>query len=148
MAQDYFNSSRPLSTKLQQELEDFLINILDRVIFCCFHHLLCVSGALASILHIIILYKHGLHQTSSFLLFSMSVSVLFCSISQPIRKLDCILALFDPLLAKNTGSYIGVYFLSLPDFFIAISTLHTAVIAVERLIAVCFPLKMSMLSQL
>ncbi|KAI8787997.1 thyrotropin-releasing hormone receptor [Biomphalaria glabrata] len=143
MAQDYLNSSPPLTTKSQQELEDFLINILDGAIFCCLHHLLCVSGALAGILNIIILYKYGLHQTTSILLFSMSVSDLFCSILQPIRKLDCIVAKFDPLLAKNIKSYIGANFLSLPDFFVAISTLHTAVIAVERLIAVCFPLKMS-----
>ncbi|KAI8788002.1 thyrotropin-releasing hormone receptor [Biomphalaria glabrata] len=143
MAQDYFNSSPPLTTKSQQELEDFLINILDGAIFCCLHHLLCLSGALASILNIIILSKYGLHQTSSFLLFSMSVSDLFCSILQPIKKLDCIVAQFDTLMAKNTGSYTGAYFLSLPEFFVSISTLHTAVIAVERLIAVCFPLRMS-----
>ncbi|KAK6997895.1 thyrotropin-releasing hormone receptor [Biomphalaria glabrata] len=142
MAQDYFNSSPPLTTKSQQELEDFLVNILDRVIFCCLHHLLCLSGALASILNIIILSKYGLHETTSILLFSMSVSDLFCSTLQPIRKLDCIVAQFDPLLAKNTKFYISANFFSLPDFFIAISTLHTAVIAVERLIAVCFPLKM------
>lgn len=115
---------------------------LDIVFSCGLFHFLSVSGVVTNIINILILSKYGLQETTSILLFSLSVSDLLCSIFQPIRKVHCIVAHFDPLLANNIESFTKVYFLYIPDFFVAISILHTTLIAVERLVAVCFPLQM------
>ncbi|KAK0047209.1 thyrotropin-releasing hormone receptor [Biomphalaria pfeifferi] len=143
MAQTYLNSSFPLTTNTPQANKDWVITILDMVFNCGLLHCLSVSGVLANIINILILSKYGLRETTSLLLFSLSVSDLFCSLLQPIRRLHCIVAQFDSQLANNMRSFTVVYFFPMPDIFVSISILHTTVIAVERLVAVCSPLRVS-----
>ncbi|KAK0047202.1 thyrotropin-releasing hormone receptor [Biomphalaria pfeifferi] len=143
MAQIYLNSSYPLPTFFFQEPQDVVINIIDLVILCGLPPLLSVCGLLTNILNILVLSKYGLHETTSFLLFPLSVSYLFFSILQLIQRLQSIVAQFDPLLAMSVESFFRVYIDTFPSYFVAISNLHTTIIAVERLVAVCFPLKMS-----
>ncbi|KAK6997891.1 thyrotropin-releasing hormone receptor [Biomphalaria glabrata] len=49
----------------------------------------------------------------------------------------------DSQLANNMRSFTAVYFFPMPDIFVSVSILHTTVIAVERLVAVCAPLRVS-----
>ncbi|KAI8787996.1 thyrotropin-releasing hormone receptor [Biomphalaria glabrata] len=137
------NTSYQLSTISPEELQDTVINILDIVFTCGLFHLLNVSGVVTNLLNILILTKYGLHETTSLILFSFSLSDLFCSLLQPIRRLHCIVSRFDPFLAISIQSFTAVYLFSLPDIFLCTSILHTTLIAVERFVAVCFPLKMS-----
>ncbi|KAI8787990.1 thyrotropin-releasing hormone receptor [Biomphalaria glabrata] len=142
MAQTYLNSSYQLPTIFFQELQD-VINIVDMVILCGLLPLLSFCGLLTNILNILVLSKYGLHETTSLLLFSLSVSNLFFSFLQLIQRLQSIVAQFDPLLAMSVESFFRVYIDTFPSYFVSISNLHTTIIAVERLVAVCFPLKMS-----
>ncbi|KAK0047205.1 thyrotropin-releasing hormone receptor [Biomphalaria pfeifferi] len=143
MALTYLNSSNPLSTSVLQELQDVVINIMDMFIFCGLLPLLSVCGLLTNILNILVLSKYGLHETTSLLLFSLSVSDLFYSLVQLFLRLHSFVALIDPLLAMSLKTISVVYIAFIPGYFGAISNLHTTIIAVERLVAVCFPLKMS-----
>ncbi|KAK0047201.1 thyrotropin-releasing hormone receptor [Biomphalaria pfeifferi] len=140
-----FNSSYPLSTFSPEEFQDFVISIFDLVFTCGLFHILNVSGVVTNGMNILVLTKYGLHDTTTLLQFSLSVSDLFCSILLPFRRLHCIVSQYEPLLAISIQSFTHVYLSSLPDFFICISLLHTTIIAVERLVAVCLPLKMSMI---
>nr|KAI8741363.1 thyrotropin-releasing hormone receptor-like [Biomphalaria glabrata] len=141
MALTYLNSSYPPSTSLFQE--DISIYIMDMVIFCCLLPLLSVCGLLTNILNVLVLSKYGLHETTSLLLFSLSVSNLFSSLAQLFRRLHSFVALIDPLLAISVETISVIYIGSIAGYFAPISNLHTTIIAVERLVSVCFPLKMS-----
>ncbi|XP_013096097.2 G-protein coupled receptor daf-37-like [Biomphalaria glabrata] len=116
---------------------------MDMVIFSGLLPLIGVCGLLTNILNILVLSKYGLHETTSLMLFSLSVSNLFYSLAQLFQRLHSFVALFDPILAMSVKTISIVYIVSIPGYFSAISNLHTTIIAVERLVAVCFPLKMS-----
>ncbi|KAI8787992.1 thyrotropin-releasing hormone receptor [Biomphalaria glabrata] len=143
MALTYLNSSNPLSTSVLQELQDVVVNIMDMVVLCGFLPVLIFSGLLTNILNILVLSKYGLHDTTSLLLFSLSVSYLFYSLAQLFQRLHSFVALIDPLLAMSLETISVIYLGSIVGYFVSISNLHTTIIAVERFVAVCFPLKMS-----
>ncbi|KAI8788000.1 thyrotropin-releasing hormone receptor [Biomphalaria glabrata] len=143
MALTYLNSSNPLSTSVLQELQDVVINIMDMVIFCGLLPFLSVCGSLTNILNIMVLSKYGLHETTSLLLFSLSVSDLFYSLVQLFQRLHSFVALIDPVFAMSVETISAAYIAFIPGYFASISNLHTTIIAVERLVAVCFPLKIS-----
>ncbi|KAK6997890.1 thyrotropin-releasing hormone receptor [Biomphalaria glabrata] len=143
MAQTYLNFSYPLSTSLFQEHQDAMINIMDTVMVCGLLPLFSVCGLLINVLNILILSKYGLHETSSLLLFSLSVCYMISSFLQLFPRLPSIVALFDPLLAMSFESIFGAYIATILGYFIAMTKIHMTIIAVERLVAVCFPLKMS-----
>uniref|UniRef100_A0A2C9LZ44 G-protein coupled receptors family 1 profile domain-containing protein n=1 Tax=Biomphalaria glabrata TaxID=6526 RepID=A0A2C9LZ44_BIOGL len=116
---------------------------MDIVIFRCLLPLVSVCGLLTNILNVLVLSKYGLHETTSLLLFSLSVSNLFSSLAQLFQRLHSFVALFDPLFAMSLETISVIYLGSIAGYFASISNLHTTIIAVERLVAVCFPLKMS-----
>ncbi|KAK0047221.1 neuropeptide FF receptor 2 [Biomphalaria pfeifferi] len=120
-----------------------ILTQVDIVLNCFLIHLLSLLGIVTNILNIIVLSKHSFQETTNILLLSLSVCDLLCSLFQPVRKVHCIAERFHPVFGLTLKSFTTVYFFLLPDIFVSVSILHTAVISAERLVAVCFPLHVS-----
>ncbi|CAL1536278.1 unnamed protein product, partial [Lymnaea stagnalis] len=100
-------------------------------------------GIIANILNIMVLSRHTFKETTTVLLLSLSVNDLLCSVTQPFRRLQCFFEQFDPLTALTVRSISVVFLFNIPDVFVSISICHTTAIAVERVVAVCFPFQVS-----
>ncbi|KAH9492151.1 hypothetical protein Btru_048741 [Bulinus truncatus] len=120
-----------------------VVSQVDILLNCFLLHFLSLLGIISNIFNIIVLSKHSFQETTNILLLSLSVCDLMCSILQPIRKIHCFAERFNPVLGLTLKSLSSAHFFVLPDIFVSASILHTTLIAVERLVAVCFPLRVS-----
>ncbi|KAH9490771.1 hypothetical protein Btru_046961 [Bulinus truncatus] len=120
-----------------------LINKFDIFFNCFCLHILSLLGVASNVLNIIVLRNHGGKETTTIWLMSMSLNDLISSVLHPLRRLNCIIDQFDPVNALTFRAISIVYLFGIPDIFISVSVFHTVAIAVERLVAVWFPLRVS-----
>ncbi|KAI8788014.1 neuropeptide FF receptor 2 [Biomphalaria glabrata] len=116
---------------------------VDIAINCFFLPLVSLLGVINNSLNIIVLSKHSFQETTNIQLLSLSVCDLLCSVLQPLRRVHCLVERFDPVVGLTLKSFSMAYLFVLPDLFVSASILHTTLIAIERLVAVCFPLLVS-----
>ncbi|KAI8788157.1 neuropeptide FF receptor 2 [Biomphalaria glabrata] len=123
--------------------DEKLIAQFDFFFNCFFLHFLSLIGVVTNILNIFVLWRHSFSETTTIWLLSMSVTDLITSVVHPLRRINCIVDQFDPVAGLTSRAVSVVYLVNIPDIFISASMFITTAIAVERLVAVLLPLKVS-----
>ncbi|XP_059156189.1 probable G-protein coupled receptor B0563.6 [Physella acuta] len=116
---------------------------LDIFLNCFAINFLSLIGLVGNLINILVLSRHDQSQTTTILLTSLSVIDLLCSFFQPFRRLQCLVAQFDPPLAASYRTFVTAYVYNLVDILMAMGICHVTAIAVERFTAVLFPLHVS-----
>ncbi|XP_059140702.1 probable G-protein coupled receptor 21 [Physella acuta] len=105
--------------------------------------LLCLLGVVGNVLNVIILRHHGLRDKVNILLLSISVCDLFFSLSQLVIQVNRFIRFATPAMALTLTSFVNLYVLPVNQTCFSISICHVTTIAIERLVAVCFPFHVS-----
>ena len=106
-----------------------------------------VFGIIGNILSLIVLLNRKLRSSSTtVLLIGLAISDCLFLVTMLIRKSTCIISRFDEMLSYEyfVTSFASMYYVN--TCFSRVSTLLVAVMSVERVIAVVFPLKVKLVS--
>ncbi|XP_005109692.1 FMRFamide receptor-like [Aplysia californica] len=141
-AADYSNLSAT-HTPAQRGDDDseLLIDAIELVINCFLIHIIAAVGSACNIITVLVLLKAGTSDTNTIILLSLAVCDLVFLLTLMVRKMDCVIARFDPVSAVNYLAYMTVYVTAASRMAMLISSGHIVVISVERFIAVMFPFK-------
>ncbi|XP_059156174.1 neuropeptide FF receptor 2-like [Physella acuta] len=121
-------------------ISDELWSKLDIFLNCFLVHVLSALGIVGNVMNILVLTRYGQKQTTNLILTSLSVTDLVCSVLQPFRRLQCLVAQFDLGLSVTYRTFSTIYLYTFVDICVALSICHVAAIAIERFTAVFFPL--------
>ncbi|XP_005106139.1 neuropeptides capa receptor-like [Aplysia californica] len=110
----------------------------------CFGNILVsILGILGNTLNILVLRKYGLRDSTTILLFSLSVCDLLYVLSTPVLRISCLVSFFDSLLAVSIESLAFAYVGMFNRLTNLLSVSHIGIISVERFTAVYFPFSVS-----
>ncbi|CAG5118254.1 unnamed protein product [Candidula unifasciata] len=121
----------------------YIFYILEILTNCIVINLICVFGIVGNSINILVLCKHGFQETTNIILVALAASDLLFCIILPMTRLKCIVSQFDPGFAVTLNTFVTVYLLMPKYVCYATSLCYVTVIAVERLVAVFFPFKVS-----
>lgn len=106
---------------------------------CILIPIVSIFGILGNITTIIILTYNGLNEATNIILTGLAVSDLFFSTTQFLHQLVEIIGLFYLEAAMALYGYYFVYLYGWNQYAVCISVHMVTFIAIERMIAVCFP---------
>ncbi|KAK0064202.1 somatostatin receptor type 5 [Biomphalaria pfeifferi] len=113
------------------------------VIITAVSNFVALFGFVGNILNVVVLARSRLDCTTTIILRALAVADLLYLGTSPLRNIHFYFKLVSPPLATIISSYVDCYGLTLNSTFLTISMTHIVVIAVERVLAVYFPLKVS-----
>ncbi|XP_059171884.1 uncharacterized protein LOC131952956 [Physella acuta] len=117
-------------------LHDYMLD-LDFFINVIFIQIICVLGVTGNIFNIIVLTKHGFHDTTNIILTSLSFSDLLFSITTSMSCVHNAIKIYDPYLAMKVYVFYAKHLAFANTISNVSGLVHVAVIAVERVFAVC-----------
>ncbi|CAL1527800.1 unnamed protein product, partial [Lymnaea stagnalis] len=100
---------------------------------------LCLFGIGGNVINVIVLRHHGFKDTTSQLLHSLSATDLLFSVVHAVLQMSYILESFEPVMAMQLKTFSTAYTSTLYKVLIASNVCHVTAIALERVVAVCFP---------
>ncbi|KAH9505015.1 hypothetical protein Btru_061433 [Bulinus truncatus] len=120
------------------------LSVSNSVLIAAVSNLVALLGLAGNVLNIIILYRHRTDSsTTNIVLRSLAVADILYLISSPVANITIYLDLLDPVMSVIAQTYLFCYGLLFSSLFLVSSMTHIVVIAVERVLAVYFPLKVS-----
>ncbi|CAL1529141.1 unnamed protein product, partial [Lymnaea stagnalis] len=96
-------------------------------------------GLVGNILNAVVLSSPKFKDTTSFLLLSLSVVDFFVSATHLVFRMPNILLYFNPRLSYTFYCFYLAYVYMWNQIFLFVSIFYVSLVAVERMIAVCFP---------
>uniref|UniRef100_A0A2C9L056 G-protein coupled receptors family 1 profile domain-containing protein n=1 Tax=Biomphalaria glabrata TaxID=6526 RepID=A0A2C9L056_BIOGL len=111
----------------------------DVYIRCILLPVLGFCGLLGNFLNIVILTHHGFRESTNIILVSLSVSDFCFSLTQILRRIRCVVQMFDFFLGVTVETFLEVYIIPINTLMLVVSLCHVTLISIERMIAVCFP---------
>ncbi|CAL1529157.1 unnamed protein product [Lymnaea stagnalis] len=93
----------------------------------------------------LVLFRHGMDDSSNIVLIGLSLSDLIYSCSETYTRIMYITARIDSFIANNLLSVYVAFFLYISTYGTSTSVWLVALISIERMIAVCFPFHVSRL---
>ncbi|XP_059157183.1 uncharacterized protein LOC131941737 [Physella acuta] len=104
-----------------------------------------LTGVVMNTLVTVVMWRHGLEESTQILILTLALSDLFFSATRLIEHAENILEQLDIVSMYTLGTFYTTYLKPLTNFSIATSANIVAIMSVERLIAVWFPFKASRL---
>ncbi|XP_005091705.1 FMRFamide receptor-like [Aplysia californica] len=127
------------------DLTNLVMETIELVINCFLIHIIAGIGSACNIITVIVLVKTRGSDSNTTILLSLALCDLAFLLTLTVRKMDCIIARFDPVAGLNHQAYMTAYVIVTSRLVMFISSGHIIVIAVERFVAVIFPFKAKIL---
>ncbi|XP_076456154.1 uncharacterized protein LOC143290522 [Babylonia areolata] len=113
------------------------------LVYCGVEPFPWVLGLMGNVVNLIVLGYQGIQQTTNIILIGLATADLLYVLSSSDRLVACVMRHVDPQLAAEIEIYSIVHIQKLANIFAVVSRYYTCFIAVERFIAVRYPLKAS-----
>ncbi|CAL1528670.1 unnamed protein product [Lymnaea stagnalis] len=104
---------------------------------------LCALAIGGNLVSIVVVSHHGFQETTNIVVTSLAVCDLAYSLTNCLYAMRSVLGRFDTPLSSTFSSYYVVYVFPWNQWSLACSVGHVTIIALERMLAVCFPFRVS-----
>ncbi|CAL1529162.1 unnamed protein product [Lymnaea stagnalis] len=94
---------------------------------------------MTNILNMLVLFRHGMEDSTNIVLFGLSVTDLIFSCSETFNRIISIVFRLDFFLAYTLSGYYIVGFMNVSNYAMCTSVWMVSIISFERMLAVCFP---------
>ncbi|XP_046351946.1 FMRFamide peptide receptor frpr-18-like [Haliotis rufescens] len=127
----------PNDDMVDEATSEFIINISS----CGLVPVITILGIIGNIMSFVVFLRQKKRDRTRVVLISLAISDTMYLLITFVRKMSCVVSMFDEVIGKNWGVFMVPQWYIIGITFARVTSVLTMVIAIERCFAVLFPLK-------